>query len=195
MPNDDSLTTDLSNLSLDLSLVLRPTVSRPVYLGIKHPTGAYDQIFITVRQLRVCWFRALFLTRGRVCPSPMGLVIIFYSLRFETFLFVASYDSQGYGGDIRPRLHTCPPFITFWRTEQRSPSLIVILLFCLSGAVETSVSFAATIWFLQAYPMLCIRVSESRRLVMDISVVLLRLHTSGIQASCHNIYKISFLWE
>jgi hypothetical protein len=42
-------------LSLSLSLTLRPTVSRPVFLGIKHPSGAYDQIFITVRQLPVCW--------------------------------------------------------------------------------------------------------------------------------------------
>jgi hypothetical protein len=30
---------------------------------------------------------------------------IFYFLRFETSLFVASYDSQGDGGGIRPRLH------------------------------------------------------------------------------------------
>jgi hypothetical protein len=34
-------------------------------------------------------------------PTPMGLVTIIYCLRIETSLFVASYDSQGYGGGIR----------------------------------------------------------------------------------------------
>jgi hypothetical protein len=38
--------------------------------------------------------------------SPAGLATIFYCPTFETSLFVASYDSQGYGGGIRPRLHT-----------------------------------------------------------------------------------------
>jgi hypothetical protein len=33
-------------------------------------------------------------------------VNIFYSLRFETSLFFAPYDSQGHGGGIRIRLHT-----------------------------------------------------------------------------------------
>jgi hypothetical protein len=32
----------------ELSLILRPTVSRSVYLEIKHLSGAYDQIFITI---------------------------------------------------------------------------------------------------------------------------------------------------
>jgi hypothetical protein len=109
---------DCSDLSL--SPMLRPTVSRSVRLGMKHPSGAYDQIFITVWLLQACWYGALSLTTGRVCrlqfllaspaqsfsgPSPVGLVTIFYCLRFETSLFVASYDSQGYGGGIRPRLH------------------------------------------------------------------------------------------
>jgi hypothetical protein len=49
--------------SLRLSLMLRPTVSRPVCLGIKHQSEAYDQTFITVGQLRVCWCGALSLWR------------------------------------------------------------------------------------------------------------------------------------
>jgi hypothetical protein len=55
--------------------MLRPTVSRPVCLGIKHPSGAYDQIFITVGQLRVCWCGALSLTRRRVCRLQLLLVL------------------------------------------------------------------------------------------------------------------------
>jgi hypothetical protein len=58
--------------------------------------------------------------RGRVCllymlltlasavflrSEYLGLATVIYCLRFETSLFVASYDSQGHGGGIRPRLH------------------------------------------------------------------------------------------
>jgi hypothetical protein len=60
------LHTENCSLSRRLSLMLRPTVSRPVYLGIKHPSQAYDKILITLRQLRVCLYGTLSLTRGWV---------------------------------------------------------------------------------------------------------------------------------
>jgi hypothetical protein len=47
--------------------MLWPTVSRPVWLWMKHPSGAYDQIFTTVRQLRV------FLMRGGLSYERTGL--------------------------------------------------------------------------------------------------------------------------
>jgi hypothetical protein len=58
---------------VELVLMLQLTVSWPVSLGIKHPSGAYDQICITVRQLRVCWCGVLCLTRGWVCCSQLLL--------------------------------------------------------------------------------------------------------------------------
>jgi hypothetical protein len=109
---------------------------------MKHPSGAYDQIFITVTQLRVCWCGALSLTRGRVCSLQLLLVLASSDIlgskslgtrdhillsQFRDFLFVASYDSQGHGGGIRPRLHTGDGFLLYnVGTDRRKTPFIFV---------------------------------------------------------------------
>jgi hypothetical protein len=56
-------------------LILRRTVRRSVCLGIKHPSVAYNKIFITVRQLRGLWCGALSLTRGCICRLQLLLAL------------------------------------------------------------------------------------------------------------------------
>jgi hypothetical protein len=51
------------------------TYGQSASLGIKHPSEAYDQIFITVRQLLVCGCGALSLTRGWVCHLQLLLAL------------------------------------------------------------------------------------------------------------------------
>jgi hypothetical protein len=58
-----------------MKFTLGPSVSRPVCLGIKHTSRAYDQIVINVRQLRVCWYGALSLTRKQFCRLQLLLVL------------------------------------------------------------------------------------------------------------------------
>jgi hypothetical protein len=62
----------------EVEVKLQPTVSRPVRLGVSHPPGTRDQFFflleIFFRQLRVWYFVAPSLARGRVCNLLLLLV-------------------------------------------------------------------------------------------------------------------------
>jgi hypothetical protein len=84
---------------LKVKVMLWPTLSWPMCLRVKPTSGAQDQIFITVRHLRVisvgrpltwedgsvvyncCWSSPAQSFSG---SSPLGLATIFYCLRFET---------------------------------------------------------------------------------------------------------------
>jgi hypothetical protein len=106
-----------------VKVTLRLTASQSVSLGVEPPSGAHDQIFFFDIYGLVfvgcplwredgsvfciyCWPLPV---RSFSGPSPLKLETIFYCLRLETSLFVASYDSQGHSRGIRPRLHTGIP--------------------------------------------------------------------------------------
>jgi hypothetical protein len=97
------------NFEVGVEVNLRPTVSWPVCLVVRHPSGTRDQFFflleIFFRQLQVCYFVAPSLTRWRVCNllyncfwalpeqsllgrSPAELTAIFYSLIFKVLVKV-----------------------------------------------------------------------------------------------------------
>jgi hypothetical protein len=71
--------TDNSYVTVKVKVTLRPTANRPVRLGVRPPSGTRDQFLflleILFRQLRVCYFVAPPLTRGRVCNLLLLLVL------------------------------------------------------------------------------------------------------------------------
>jgi hypothetical protein len=64
---------------LEVEVTLRPTVSPPVRLCVRRPSGTRDQFYflleIFFRMLRSCNFVAPSLTRGRVCNLLVQLLL------------------------------------------------------------------------------------------------------------------------
>jgi hypothetical protein len=101
-----------------VKVMLWPMVSQTICLGIKHPSRAYNQIFMTVRQLWVCWCGTLWQQGGSVvysCCWPSTEQSFSgsksHGTRDHILLsqirdFPFHRHSQGYGGGIWPCLHT-----------------------------------------------------------------------------------------
>jgi hypothetical protein len=111
----------LQNWLCQVKIMLRPTISRPGCLGVKPHLGHKARFLLLsdscafVDVGRPLWWKDGSVVYNCCWPSPaqsfsgpshVELATVFHCLRFETSLFVASYDSQGYGGSIRSRLHT-----------------------------------------------------------------------------------------
>jgi hypothetical protein len=109
----------LTKLKVKFKVTLLLTVSQSVSKSwCRAPYGGHDQVFITVWQLLPCFFsdertglsfvyaagpRVRSVSRVRV-PWNSRPYFTVSDLRLP--FFVTSYDSQGYGGGIRPCLHT-----------------------------------------------------------------------------------------
>jgi hypothetical protein len=87
----------LSHLN-DYCVILRLRISQSVSLGIEHPPGAHDQIFIAPRLIRSCF------CGGALSDERMGLSFVYAAGPFQRSVsrVLVPWDD----GDIRPRLHT-----------------------------------------------------------------------------------------
>jgi hypothetical protein len=131
---------------------LRLAVGQSVSLGVEAHLGLMTRYLLLFHSYGIVFCGAPSLTRGRVCLLYTLLALasaVFLgskSLRsrdhillsqFWDFLFVASYNSQGHGGGIRPRLHTGHLVLSLYnygtdRTENtasKNSSIVACLFF------------------------------------------------------------------
>jgi hypothetical protein len=106
---------DPKEVEVEVEVKLLPTVSRPVLLGVRHPSGTRDQYFflleIFFRQLRVCYFEAPSLTRGRVCNLLLLLVLasvvllVFESRRTQDHILLSQFLRHPQPGGSGPHIY------------------------------------------------------------------------------------------
>jgi hypothetical protein len=96
----------LAEVEVDVNL--RPTVSRPVCPGVRRPYGTRDQFFflleISFRQLRLCYFVAPSLTRGRVCT-----LLAQFLLGLSRAVTLGSKSHRTHGHILLPHLRLPQP--------------------------------------------------------------------------------------
>jgi hypothetical protein len=113
----------------------------------KAPSGAYDQIFITFRQLCVCWCGTLSLTRGRICHLQLLLTlaskVILRSESRGTRDHILLSQIRDFRrllrlGVLRRKYSTPPPHTLFsFESESESESHCDWLSVCLSVLVSS----------------------------------------------------------
>jgi hypothetical protein len=86
------------------SVTLRLTDNQSVCLGVEPHLGLMTRYLLLFDNYDLFFWGAF--SNERVGLSFVHAVTVFYCVRFETSLFVASYDSQGHGGGSRTRLAT-----------------------------------------------------------------------------------------
>jgi hypothetical protein len=95
--------------AVEVEVILRPTVSRPVCPGVGHPSGTSGKFFFVLemffRQLRVCYFVAPFLTRGPVCNLLLLLVSPAQSRRTQDHILLSQFLRLPQPGGPGPRIY------------------------------------------------------------------------------------------
>jgi hypothetical protein len=109
-------------------VILRPTVSRPVRLGVRRPSGTREQCFFLLKmfftRLIGLLFLAPYLTRGRTCNFLLLLlpdVLYAFSLHIDGFNIYSIYSASnkneyresscGVKRGLCVRLVTSPPSV------------------------------------------------------------------------------------